>query len=402
MPGARNNDQVSRIDIHVVLGIFGQVVRRQLKLNLLTGISAMLDGDNAACLLGESSRRGDQVEEPALANRRVSSGATDLSHHRDSLRGRFVHENGNVRATDKASVLQPLLDQFLRFVSRQVGNVNIVNQRQVDVSGTGDARLGREIGHSEHSDLDQIADAQLHIGIGQQTRRLGRSGLARRCGLRRVRRGRCLGQKVEAARTDYKHVQASQKETAIPPGHTKTPGFTRASSLTHANSVKSAQSALFRSPIAMETKPIKCAGRVLRVRCHFLLGALTYRQNSRLFAKVLCQPLDLPCLPPLFHVVYPSARYGSNYMGARSVHAPAIRGRFGGPHDRRNQETLDGILRTGCHRARPRQAHCASRRNQSPSARARAREGESHPWEQSPFHFRRRLDSRCQLNLTHS
>jgi hypothetical protein len=39
---------------------------------------------------------------------------------------------------------------------------------------------------------------------------------------------------VKAARTNKKHVQASQKEAAIPPGHTNTPGFMRASSLTHA------------------------------------------------------------------------------------------------------------------------------------------------------------------------
>src|SRR5450756_646627 len=98
----------------------------------------MLDGHVAARLVGESSRRRDQVEKAALTNRRVGPGTTDLSRHRDALRGGFAHENGNVRAADKASILQPLLDQLLRFIGRQVGNVNIVNQGKVDVSGTTD------------------------------------------------------------------------------------------------------------------------------------------------------------------------------------------------------------------------------------------------------------------------
>src|SRR5277367_5680472 len=39
---------------------------------------------------------------------------------------------------------------------------------------------------------------------------------------------------MEAAQTNKKREQASQKEAAIPPGHAKTPGFTRGSSLAHA------------------------------------------------------------------------------------------------------------------------------------------------------------------------
>ena len=117
--------------------------------------------------------RRNQIEKTALANRRVGPGTIDLSHHRDGLRGGLVHENGNVRAADKASIFQPLLDQLLRFIGSQAGNVNIVDQGKVDVSGTADARLEREFGHSEHIDLDQIADAQLHIGIREQTRRIG-------------------------------------------------------------------------------------------------------------------------------------------------------------------------------------------------------------------------------------
>src|ERR1035437_5731012 len=132
----------------------------------------MLDGDKAARLLSESSRRRDQVEKPALPNRRVGPWVIDLSDQRDGLRGGFVDENRNVRAADKASILQPLLDQPLRFIRRQAGDMNIVNQGKVNVSGTTDARLGRKIRHSEHTDLDQIADAQLDIGISKQTGRL--------------------------------------------------------------------------------------------------------------------------------------------------------------------------------------------------------------------------------------
>ena len=55
----------------------------------------------------------------------------------------------------------------LRFIRCQPRDVNIVNQWEVDVSGTADAGLGREIRHSEHTDLDEIADAQLYIGIRQ-------------------------------------------------------------------------------------------------------------------------------------------------------------------------------------------------------------------------------------------
>ncbi len=185
----------------------------------------MLDGDNAACLFGESSGRRNQIEKTALANRRVGPGTIDLSHHRDGLRGGLVHENGNVRAADKASIFQPLLDQRLCFIGSQAGNVNIVDQRKVDVSGTTDARLEREFGHSEHINLDQIADAQLHIGISQQTSGLGRSCFVGRRGLRRLPRGRCLRQKVEAAQSNKKHARAPQKGATIPPGHTKTPEF---------------------------------------------------------------------------------------------------------------------------------------------------------------------------------
>src|SRR5450631_4735 len=194
----------------------------------------MLDGHVAARFVAQSSRSGDQVEKVALTNRRVGPWVIDLSHQSDRLRGGLVHENGNVRAANKTSVLQPLLDQCLRFIGCQVRNVNIVNQGKVDVSGTTDARLGGEIGYSEHRDLDQIADAQLDIGTSKQTRRLRRNGLAGKRGLGRLPSDRCLGQKVEAAHTNNRHVQAQQEEAAIPPGHTWTPGFMRAASLTHA------------------------------------------------------------------------------------------------------------------------------------------------------------------------
>ena len=107
-PSARNNDRVSRKNIDVVLGIFRQV-RRQLKLNLPAWISAVLDGHVAARLVGEPPRRRDQVEKAAIANRWIGPGTAYLSYYRDGLRGGFVHENGNVRAADKASILQPLL-----------------------------------------------------------------------------------------------------------------------------------------------------------------------------------------------------------------------------------------------------------------------------------------------------
>ncbi len=193
----------------------------------------MLDGDNAACLLTESSRRRDQVEKAALADRRVGPGAIDLSHHRDGLRSGFVHENGNVRAADKASILQPLLDQLLRFVDRQVGNVNIVDQGKIGVSGATDACFGGEFGHSKHTDLDQIANAQLYIGIGKETGRFGRSSFWRWCRRRRLSRDRRLGEKTEAAQNRKRHVRTSKKEAPIPPRHTKTPESICASSLAH-------------------------------------------------------------------------------------------------------------------------------------------------------------------------
>ncbi len=177
----------------------------------------MVDGDVAARLLGESSRRRDQVEKSALANRRVGPGMIDFSHHRDGLRGGFVHENGDVRAADKASILQPLLDQLLRFIGGQVGDVNIINQRKINISGAADARLGGEIGHSEHTDFDQIADAQLHIGIGQETGRLRVQRFRAQVRLRRIPRGRCLGQKMEAAQTanDTHHFAIGSGDSAL-------------------------------------------------------------------------------------------------------------------------------------------------------------------------------------------
>ncbi len=192
----------------------------------------MLDGDNAPCLLRESARGRDQVEKAALSNPRVGPGPHDLSHHRDGLRSGFVHENGNVRAAHKASILQPLLDQLLRFIDRQLGNVNIVDQGKIDVSGATDTRFAGKIGHSEHTDLDQIANAQLYTGIGKETGRLGCSGFLRRC-RQCLSRERCLGEKTEAAQNHKRQVRTSKKEAPIPPHHTKTPESICGSSLAH-------------------------------------------------------------------------------------------------------------------------------------------------------------------------
>jgi hypothetical protein len=54
----------------------------------------------------------------------------------------------------KASVLEPLLNQLLGFIGSQVGNVNIIDQRKVNVSRTTDSRLGSEIGHSVNGNID--------------------------------------------------------------------------------------------------------------------------------------------------------------------------------------------------------------------------------------------------------
>ena len=102
----------------------------------------MLDGHVAARLIRQSSRQRDYVEKAPLSNRGVRPGAGHLSQHRDGLRCGFGYENGNVRASDEASILQPLLDQTLSFLRRQVCDVNIINQWKIKISRIVDASFG--------------------------------------------------------------------------------------------------------------------------------------------------------------------------------------------------------------------------------------------------------------------
>ena len=95
----------------------------------------MFDGHVASRFVGESSRRRDQVEKVAIANRRegtagwlLTSPKTVMACEADSS---TKIETCGPRT--KASILQPLLDQLLRFIASQVGDINIVNQGQVDV-----------------------------------------------------------------------------------------------------------------------------------------------------------------------------------------------------------------------------------------------------------------------------
>src|SRR5271157_1763443 len=127
----------------------------------------MLDRNVVARLVGQPSRRRDDIEKAAITNRRIGTRTSHLSKHRDSLRCRFIYENGDVRTVDKAPILKSLFDQHLCFVSGQPRDMNIVNQWEVYVSGPTNAGLRQEVRHSEHTDFDEIADAQFYIGIRQ-------------------------------------------------------------------------------------------------------------------------------------------------------------------------------------------------------------------------------------------
>ena len=94
------------------------------------------------------------------------------------------------------------------------------------ISGSGDVYLPL---------IDYVHLASLTTDEAQELiqKRLEAGGFVRRRRLRRLPGNWRLGHKTEAAGSDKQHVQASQKEAAIPPEHTKTPGFTRGSSLAH-------------------------------------------------------------------------------------------------------------------------------------------------------------------------
>ena len=119
-----------------------------------------------------------------------------LSHHVDGLRGRLVDEDADVRIADEASVFKSFLDQFLRFIHRQIGDVHVVDQRKVHISAISDTYLGVEIGNSVNAELNQIAGAELGSGTSDGTRRLWGRRVLRGLQRRSISRDRRLGQEM--------------------------------------------------------------------------------------------------------------------------------------------------------------------------------------------------------------
>ncbi len=102
----------------------------------------------------ESSRRRDQIVQPAVPERRIDAGLDHFAQDRHSLGSRFVDEDRNVSVADKAPVFQPLLDQSLRLFHREVAHMHVVNQRKINVSRIADPCFGGQFRHVIDADLE--------------------------------------------------------------------------------------------------------------------------------------------------------------------------------------------------------------------------------------------------------
>jgi hypothetical protein len=63
-------------------------------------------------------------------------------------------------SSSKSSVVQPLLDQGLRFFHGQVSDVYVIDERKINIAGIADSCFGRKLGDVVYAHLNQIACAQ--------------------------------------------------------------------------------------------------------------------------------------------------------------------------------------------------------------------------------------------------
>src|SRR5450631_2898923 len=94
--------------------------------------------DTTASFLSESSRSRNQIEEPLLPHHWINSWLGNFPQKAGSPCSMFVNKHIHVGISDKSTIGEPFLNQILRFFGRQSRDVDVINERQVDVAVTTD------------------------------------------------------------------------------------------------------------------------------------------------------------------------------------------------------------------------------------------------------------------------
>ena len=92
-----------------------------------------------------------------ICNFRIDARFRYFSQHGYALGGGIIHEDRHMRSADESAILQPLRNQRLSFFLRETIDVNVIDQRQVNIARIADSHFARQLRNVVHAHLNQVA-----------------------------------------------------------------------------------------------------------------------------------------------------------------------------------------------------------------------------------------------------
>src|SRR5205814_449215 len=110
--------------------------------NRLVWMAAARDRDAFARAIAESTRCRNDAEKSLFTHHRINSRPRHFSQHAGGVRSGFIHKNLYMWVTDKPALIESLFDRSRRIIDGQSIDVNVANQRKINVTGVAHSGFG--------------------------------------------------------------------------------------------------------------------------------------------------------------------------------------------------------------------------------------------------------------------